>query len=91
MVWLTGMVLARRVGHPVPKRVRFPSADRPCDDFTVRTGLRFHEAPVAVSLSRSASGTTRRQFVGLAIIRLSHITVLSHENIPQNDLAMQGR
>ena len=31
------------------------SADRPCDDFTTRTGLRLHEPPAAVSLSRSGN------------------------------------
>ena len=56
-----------------------------------RMGLRFHETPVSVSLSRSASEMTRRQFVGLAIIRLRHIIVLSHENIPRNVLTVSYR
>ena len=32
-----------------------PSADRPCDEFATRTGLRFHATSVAVSLSRSGN------------------------------------
>ena len=65
-----------------------PSADRPCDDFTTRTGLRFHEALVAVSLSRSASAMTRWLFVGFPMAQLSHLTVLPCENIPQNVLVV---
>ena len=38
----------------------------PCDDFTTRTGHRFHETPVAASLFRFASVMTRWLFRGIA-------------------------